>query len=416
MPTAAIPRYLPEKLLSDASPALRFGMYLRLWGVDQRSRSLLWETHDIVYRVTGRDHRERAIPQENKGLALDAACKLTPSDHRMMQALAQRQQAFAHPFERSGTLLTLKAEAVAPFTTGLGNEHPLENGFAFLSPYGLPYLPGSGVKGVVRQAAQELASGEWSDTSGWDLSENYVLRIGKEGINLSLVDVLFGRETPSGETGHVRGALSFWDVYPQIDGERLVVEVMTPHQGHYYQGGATPHESGSPNPITFLTVPPKSRFTFFVLCDRAHLRHLAPSLEAERWKGLVEAAFAHAFEWLGFGAKTSVGYGAFRPAARPAETDDHPTARTPAAKPRARQTQPQRESIWERAQLQFNPRNGTLTATGPGNAKANAFDQRAQELLSRLPAEIQGALRANRRVPVVARVRDYDLIDVEVKT
>ncbi len=29
-----------------------------------------------------------------------------------------------------------------------------------------------------------------------------------------------------------------------------------------------------------------------------------------RWKTLLEAAFKHAFDWLGFGAKTAVGYGA----------------------------------------------------------------------------------------------------------
>src|SRR5699024_1687806 len=30
----------------------------------------------------------------------------------------------------------------------------------------------------------------------------------------------------------------------------------------------------------------------------------------EYWKTLIQAAFEHAFRWLGFGAKTAVGYGA----------------------------------------------------------------------------------------------------------
>jgi CRISPR-associated protein Cmr6 len=34
--------------------------------------------------------------------------------------------------------------------------------------------------------------------------------------------------------------------------------------------------------------------------------------EGERWKTLLTAAFAHAFQWLGFGAKTAVGYGAMQ--------------------------------------------------------------------------------------------------------
>src|SRR5438445_3538425 len=85
---------------------------------------------------------------------------------------------------------------------------------------------------------------------------------------------------------------------------------MTPHQTHYYQGGEWPHESGQPNPIAFLTVPPGSRFTFHITCDRARLNKIAPNLgERELWKQLLERAFEHAFAWLGFGAKTAVGYG-----------------------------------------------------------------------------------------------------------
>jgi CRISPR-associated protein Csm5 len=87
----------------------------------------------------------------------------------------------------------------------------------------------------------------------------------------------------------------------------------------------------------------------------------------------------------------------------------------PAVTRRVAEAEARSATVWERAQLQFNPRNGTLTAIGPENAKASAFDERAQELLLRMPEEVQRAVRANRRVQVVARVRGFDLIDVEVK-
>jgi CRISPR-associated protein Cmr6 len=393
MPIAAVPAYLPDKLLADASPGLRFGMYLSLWDV------------------------KLEIRPEAKRSALNGACRFTPSDRQSMQALAQRQHALADPLVKSGALVVLEADAVAPFTTGLGNEHPLENGFAFLNPYGLPYLPGSGVKGVVRQAARELASGEWGDTNGWNLDESYLLRIGKEEITLSLLDVLFGRETPSSESGHVRGALSFWDVIPQIEGERLAVEVMTPHQGHYYQQGGTPHDSGSPTPINFLTVPPKSRFTFHVLCDRGRLRRLAPSLaEGEHWKGLVEAAFQHAFQWLGFGAKTSVGYGAFALATQSVGTGGQPPAPSPTERPRAQRTEAGSETIWPQARLRYDRHNGTLIAIGPGGTTANALAPRGAEILARLPAEAQRRVSSNQFTRAIARVRGFELIDVEVKS
>jgi CRISPR-associated protein Cmr6 len=119
-----------------------------------------------------------------------------------------------------------------------------------------------------------------------------------------------------------RGALSFWDVLPRLEGDRLWVDVMTPHQTHYYQpkaggarandkntaGSSSPHDSGQPNPIHFLTVPPGSRFVFHVGCDPDRLP--ATLKEGNRWRERLGEAFEHAFEWLGFGAKTAVGYGA----------------------------------------------------------------------------------------------------------
>ena len=171
MPIAAIPRYLGPNF-AEASPGLRFGMFLELWGVNSRENTRLWTTHDVNYRRAGRDNREREFQDENKTHALKQATRLTQSDKSILAGLASRQQATAEALSESQRA-AFSANAVAPFTTGLGNEHPLENGFAFLNPYGLPYLPGSGVKGVVRRAAEELASGEWGKTHGWSDKQEY---------------------------------------------------------------------------------------------------------------------------------------------------------------------------------------------------------------------------------------------------
>ena len=301
MAVAAVPAYL-GKDFSSASPGLRFGMFLPLWGVDSRSGELLWTTHDINYRSTGPQNQERRFEDKNKTPALAKALRLNPSDVAAMAALVQRQAALAAPLTTQARLLTLHAVAVAPFTTGLGNAHPLENGFAFLNPYGLPYLPGSGVKGVLRQSARELADRLWGDDQGW---------------TPATIDALFGTTgddtDAQGNAILKRGALSFWDVLPQIAGDALQVEVMTPHQTHYYQSGDSPHESGQPNPINFLTVPPGSKFVFHVQCNLPLLSRLAPALaQQDRWQHLMTAALVHAFQWLGFGAKTAVGYGAMR--------------------------------------------------------------------------------------------------------
>ena len=342
MPIAAVPAYLGTDF-SSASPGLRFGMYLPIWTnradqehevnsrASKKSREA-FEVQDMLQAqgmnatiATLRQRERNPLPDlwdKNDFAARHAwekVLRLTANDKATMAALAQRQ---SHTAQACANLLTLDAIATAPFTTGLGNEHPLENGFAFLNPYGLPYLPGSGVKGVLRQAARELTSGDWGDPQGWDAGTIHLLeRRGHATIQLSIIDVLFGRETPDGDGDHVRGALSFWDALPQIPGDTLAVDIMTPHQSHYYQkrqdrksGDSTsPHDSGAPNPISFLTLPPGTGFAFHVVCDQAHLERLAPDLAHDlRWQTLLTAAFEHAFEWLGFGAKTAVGYGAMQ--------------------------------------------------------------------------------------------------------
>ncbi len=264
MPIAALPDYIKKQDLSSASPGMRFGMYFRGW------------------------NRDFSIPDSKKKDTYRSACEFSSQDKGLLLNLASRQQAlFSHLDPNCSCALS--AESIAPFTTGLGNEHPLENGFAFLWPYGLPYLPGSGVKGVLRQAARELAEGDWGDTRSWT----------KEAIT-----VLFGSEDSNDAR---RGALTFWDLIPQIRGNELAVEVMTPHQSHYYRDKAAPHDSGQPVPIYFLTVPPGSGFEFHVTCNLALLKGMVVS---ENWRKLLQAAFEHAFDWLGFGAKTAVGYGA----------------------------------------------------------------------------------------------------------
>ena len=342
MPIAAVPAYLGTDF-SSASPGLRFGMYLPIWTnradqehevnsrASKKSREA-FEVQDMLQAqgmnatiATLRQRERNPLPDlwdKNDFAARHAwekVLRLTANDKATMRALAARQ---SHTAQSTPHTLTLDAIATAPFTTGLGNEHPLENGFAFLNPYGLPYLPGSGVKGVLRQAARELTGGDWGDPQGWDAGTIHLLeRRGHATIQLSIIDVLFGRETPDGDGDHVRGALSFWDALPQIPGDTLAVDIMTPHQSHYYQkrqdrksGDSTsPHDSGAPNPISFLTLPPGTGFAFHVVCDQAHLERLAPDLAHDlRWQTLLTAAFEHAFEWLGFGAKTAVGYGAMQ--------------------------------------------------------------------------------------------------------
>lgn len=269
--TTAVPKYLQDSVdEKELSPGLRFNQFAKIWAPDWNPITL------------------------DKFKVLENVGQLNDTSKKLLKALSAREEATLEG--SADAVLVLHAKAVAPFATGLGNKHPFENGFAFLNPYGLPYLPGSGVKGVVRQAAFELAGTEWGDHSEW---------------THETIEHLFGIQTDEPDAKLSRGVLSFRDVLPQLEGNRLMVEIMTPHQKHYYQENQSPHDSGDPKPIFFLAVPPHSKFVFRVQCDLRRLDQCARDLvEHGKWESLLTQAFQHAFQWLGFGAKTSVGYGA----------------------------------------------------------------------------------------------------------
>ena len=260
---AATPNYVP--VASDTAPGHRFLTYFQFWSAADFSAN------------------RREMAQALKGV-----CTFGESAINQVKALRERQA--THMKNQGLKGHTIAAISTAPFATGLGNEHPIENGFAFLTPYGLPYLAGSGVKGILRRAMRELR-----DDS-------------KDGFTDEAIDALFGPEDINQPEDAKRGALDFWDVFPSPAGDKLVVEIMTPHFGEYYRGNQTPHDSGAPVPVSFLAVPAKSQFDFHMVC---HFGRLPESLQST-WREMLDNAFKHAFDWVGFGAKTSVGYGAMQ--------------------------------------------------------------------------------------------------------
>lgn len=271
--TYALPDYLGKHArFEDCPPGHRFGFYFDGWEADWKKPA----NKTPAYRKVA-----DSLPAHSRA-ALKALCKRQDT---LAQGLGEN--VFRYP-----------ARVTAPLATGLGNEHPLENGFAFLNPHGLPYLAGSGVKGVIRRAAEELASGEWGETAGW---------------NDAAIRILFGpgEEDPERDTQARRGALMFWDLFFQPASDKaplLAVEIMTPHHAGYLQGNGSPHANEQPNPIPFLAVAAGCECSLYVQCNPTLIPAVADTLRTD-WPALVAAAVEHAGEWMGFGAKSAVGYG-----------------------------------------------------------------------------------------------------------
>ena len=416
--TAAIPSFVPAQF-EDAAPGHRFQMYFVHWEAGCFTAYKDARLPDIKHLDKRERDRIRKQFDAEKKASLDEVCPLGKSAKAMLAGLRQRQQALIATYGADG--LHIPATSTAPFATGLGNEHPIENGFAFLNPYGLPYLAGSGVKGVLRRAAEELAlfpeeydiaaeaapalldvwwlfGFEGAAGAVWerdthhgrafeaalpalaardDLRTFIATLVTDEKIRAYFLDSGEGRRSAFltrlledqafRQSLAYRGALDCWDVFPAPAGDRLVVEIMTPHHAGYYMDGHPPHDAESPIPIPFLAVPARSAFDFHVVCAGSRL----PEPLRTTWQPMLRRIFKHAFDWLGFGAKTSVGYGAMDGKEAPAIAQDRPTGKSTSTAS-ARQTAPAAasEAVWPAAKLTFNPSTGEIKAAFEGKTTA----------------------------------------------
>lgn len=342
IPRRAVPGYLRPALGDHYEP----GSASRLAADLPAGHRFLLYFHSIADKG-----EEEWIPLESKKrIALEAVSLESKAARQILQELNQRQ---ARLFPAEGW--QRQAELTSPLLTGSGNPHPVENGFAFLSPYGVPYLAGSGIKGVMRRAAEEMAL-LCEDSAGWTLARVWALfgfdeksayfsqgnksRSWQEAYDRWVSSVsakddpllnalmqlwLDPNDHPSQEEFlcrlkenvqarrkiHYQGLLAFEDAFPDSKA-KLGVDILNPHHRSYYQGDGpqTPHDADQPVPVFFLVIVPGAKFVLRArpLPGRRELWNLLGN-----WKELLDAAFEYASQWLGFGAKTSVGYGALEP-------------------------------------------------------------------------------------------------------
>ena len=200
---------------------------------------------------------------------------LGDSSQELVKQLTKRQRQQLLQFVRCGIeLYCLDATVDWRLIVGLGSEHVQETNMTLHHVYGIPYIPGSAVKGVLRH---------------WWLQENF-----SNDENKALCDekfvALFGSQKR-------RGQVQFLDAYPEK--VCFATDIMNPHYPNYYSGNAPPTDDQNPVPINFLTVE-RTSFRFVFLTQTSGL--------LDRLK----ERFERALEMKGIGAKTAVGYGYFR--------------------------------------------------------------------------------------------------------
>ncbi len=195
------------------------------------------------------------------------------------------------PLPEGFALRTGEAKARGRIVVGLGSESVLENAIALHHTYGVPYLPGSALKGLAAAYAhQYLTESTWRKPP---------LEI-KKGAPYTAHEILFGSTRSA-------GYVTFFDaLYVPGSGYRvpgqaeafhpLLPDVLTVHHPRYYQHDPPepPADWDSPTPISFISA---------TGCFLVALSGPQEWVDAG-WKILTRALGE-----LGIGGKTSAGYG-----------------------------------------------------------------------------------------------------------
>jgi CRISPR-associated protein Cmr6 len=212
------------------------------------------------------------------------------------------KEAFARwqeSMEESGCYLA-PAKVQGRMIVGLGDKNPLEFGITLQHTWGVPYIPGSSLKGLASATAARLIANE-----DWQRSKPHPADAKKEEnpqeqkeIPKTSADLLFGDTT-------LMGSVIFHDAWwipdtGQTEAGKvpLHLDVMTVHHPDYYQKPPEtcppPSDTDSPNPVSFLS---------------AGGSYLIALEGDQMWCNAAHQLLKIGLEELGIGAKTHSGYG-----------------------------------------------------------------------------------------------------------
>lgn len=172
---------------------------------------------------------------------------------------------------------------------GSGNASVHELGVSLNRPWGVPFIPGTALKGL---ASSYLA--KHGDETWWKSRDNAV----KSDCQVEL----FGGDRQSNDKSYT-GSVVFNDawLYPDnpASGDKWFIEdIINAHSPKYFSETRLPDGTESPNPIKIAALKPELRF--FVALE-------GPSEQV----AFVKNILGRALEEEGIGGKTSVGYGRF---------------------------------------------------------------------------------------------------------
>lgn len=181
---------------------------------------------------------------------------------------------------------TGEAQTLGRMVVGLGGEAVLETAITLHRTYGVPYIPGSALKGLAASYARRRLGAEWNPGTPGGRAYHKVFGQTEDAGYVTFHDALY---VPGSGHNAGRGA------------HALYTDVLTVHHPLYYRGEeAAPADWDSPTPVPLLAATGK------------YLIALAAEPGWEKWRDPAFEILKQALAEDGVGAKTSSGYGRMR--------------------------------------------------------------------------------------------------------
>lgn len=243
-------------------------------------------------------------PKDNKALLLPAfeikanfGCLFSKSSPTQ---LADRQKTAAKDlFPAVGSLIEQKFRPAWRFVTGLGGYSVYETGLTLHHVYGIPYIPATSVKGVLRSW---VILQKFENNEGKAIQDECFCQV--FGCPSEVTIEIEKRKTKykSHFEKALKGNVTFFDALP-TEPPTIEPDIMNPHYPNWYgEKAKAPLDTESPVPIFFLTVK-NTPFEFLMGSKKWDLT------TETFWGKTLSDWLKDALEEHGIGAKTAVGYG-----------------------------------------------------------------------------------------------------------
>ncbi|MGG4212165.1 type III-B CRISPR module RAMP protein Cmr6 [Paenibacillus sp. FSL L8-0638] len=225
---------------------------------------------------------KKKIRNEFLSFVIEAGKKAYQRRFRALQSM--EAQCLVKVFKLSGDSLIVH---------GLGASHVTENSLTIHPVYGIPFVPASSVKGIVRRwFIDAVLEGKAENLKAMDDNKAVIGRS------------LFG-------TNESEGIIQFYDIL-MYEGLEITVDILNPHFSNYYSSKQEPEDTLFPIPNTFYAVKISSA-NLTLTVDKCKLAEWLSviNLNEVEVMTLISRWVALAFQELGVGGKTSSGYGHF---------------------------------------------------------------------------------------------------------